>query len=98
MKIKFPTGERALVRREPTMTVSNGGIVLPDESQRKNCYASIVALPADYSGALMEGDRVLLEEFSGTEVADARGVLYIVRLDSILAVANEQEVLDGYVR
>lgn len=91
MKIKFPTGERALVRREPTMTVSSGGIVLPDEAQRKNCYASIVALPADYAGALKEGDRVLLEEFAGTEVADARGVLYIVRLDSILAVANEEE-------
>ncbi len=71
-----PLGQRVLVKRVETETVSAGGIVLVDSAQEKPQEATIVSLGtggklddgSEFEFSVKAGDTVLISKYGGTEV------------------------------
>ena len=88
-------GQRVLVRRKDAMTVTKGGIIVPDMALEKPIEGEIVAMgpgKVTDSGFVHEmrvnvGDVVLFAKFAGVVVDKADGVEHIIMdQDSIMAV------------
>lgn len=91
-----PLGDKVVVRRLEAEETTAGGIVLPDSAQEKPKQGRVLAvgdgrLLDDGSRAepqVSEGDRVLLNSYSGTEVIVDEEELLILSESEILAVLN----------
>ena len=89
--------DRILLRRETPRTMSTGGLHLPAAAQTTSSYGRVVAvgngrrLPDGTLASLKieVGMRVLLDQWSGSEVQGDGEKLLIVREDDILAVVDE---------
>lgn len=92
MKI-HPLNDRVVVKRAPEETLSQGGIVIPDNSAEKPTRGEVVAvgngkLNDDGSRAkltLKVGDKVLFGQYSGTEITIDGEKVLIMREDDVLA-------------
>lgn len=95
-KYKFtPIGSRIVVRRDAAEEVSPGGIVLPEHSQDKPRFGTVIAVGP---GRLLDNgqygpmqvkvkDRVLLTQYAETVLLD--GTEYVLaREDDILAIVE----------
>ena len=93
MKVK-PLNDRVLVKRTEELTVTKGGILIPDTAKEKPIEGKIVAVgPGKMSeqGQRMtlqvkEGDKVLFGKYSGTEIKIDDQDYVIMREEEILAV------------
>ncbi len=93
MKVK-PLNDRVLVKRTEELTVTKGGIVIPDTAKEKPIEGKIVAVgPGKMSeqGQRMtlqvkEGDKVLFGKYSGTEIKVEGDEFLMMREEDILAI------------
>jgi chaperonin GroES len=71
-----PLGQRVLLKRVETETISAGGIVLVDSAQEKPQEAIVIALGtggknedgSDFEFAVSVNDKVLISKYGGTDV------------------------------
>ena len=71
-----PLGQRVLVKRVETETVSAGGIVLVDSAQEKPQEAVVISLGVGaknedgsaFEFTVKEGDKVIISKYGGTDV------------------------------
>ena len=95
MAIK-PIGQRVLLKRVDTETVSAGGIVLVDSAQEKPQEALVIALGTggkNEDGSAFEfsvsvNDKVLISKYGGTEVKVDGDDHLIVSESDILGIIN----------
>ncbi|MHB8068818.1 MAG: co-chaperone GroES [Desulfobaccales bacterium] len=95
MKVK-PLNDRVLVKRTEELTVTKGGIVIPDTAKEKPIEGKIVAVgPGKMSeqGQRMtlqvkEGDKVLFGKYSGTEIKVEGDEFLMMREEDILAIID----------
>lgn len=84
-----PMREKVIVRREPPVRFTRGGLALPPSSQKKSQIATVEALPTDYEGPLHVGDKVVLQWFAGTQLEWGEN-LFTVREGDVLALADDE--------
>jgi chaperonin GroES len=94
-KIKLqPLGDRVVVEREESETVTSGGIVLPDTAKDKPTRGKVISIG---DGRLLEngkraplqvkvGDRVLFTSYAGDTFKVGTRELLLLREEDILAV------------
>ncbi len=91
-----PTAGRVLIRRQETKNTSKGGIILPDASKKKSQHGTIVAMGgrirtehgfSKYEFA--EGDKVLFNSYSGTEIDVDGENMVLLEWTEIIAVIKE---------
>ncbi len=95
MKVK-PLNDRVLVKRTEELTVTKGGIVIPDTAKEKPIEGKIVAVgPGKMSeqGQRMTlqvkaGDKVLFGKYSGTEIKVEGEEYLMMREEDILAIID----------
>lgn len=89
-----PLNGRLLVRRDTAETQSPGGILLPDQAQKKAKRGTVVGVGGAYHrhGINVElipqlevGDVVIFSEWSGDEIKVNGETLMIIREDDVLA-------------
>jgi chaperonin GroES len=94
-KIKLqPLGDRVVVEREESETMTAGGIVLPDSAKDKPTRGKIVSvgdgrLNKDGKRTALQvkaGDRVLFTSYAGEQFKISDRELLLMREDDILAV------------
>jgi chaperonin GroES len=93
MNVK-PLNDRVLVKRTEELTVTKGGIVIPDTAKEKPIEGKVVAVgPGKMSeqGQRMtlqvkEGDKVLFGKYSGTEIKVEGEEFLMMREEDILAI------------
>ena len=93
MKVK-PLNDRVLVKRTEELTVTKGGIVIPDTAKEKPIEGKVVAVgPGKMSDQgqrmalqVKEGDRVLFGKYSGTEIKVEGEEYLMMREEDILAI------------
>lgn len=96
MKVK-PLNDRVLVQRLEEMTMTKGGIYIPDTAKEKPIEGRIIAVgPGKMSdqGSRMalqvkEGDRVLFSKYAGSEIKVEGEEYLMMREDDILAIIEE---------
>ena len=89
-----PLSDRVVVEPAAAEEKSSGGIILPDTAQEKPQQGTVVATgpgKVSDSGTLVEmsvkdGDKILYEKYSGTEVNVAGTDYIIMRESDILAI------------
>lgn len=92
-----PLGNRVLLRRLEQEEKLKGGIILPDTAKKKQEQAEVVAVgpgKKDKSGNLIPmpvqpGNIVLIEKYSGQEVALNEEEFIIVRADDLIAIIEK---------
>jgi chaperonin GroES len=93
MKVK-PLNDRVLVKRTEELTVTKGGIVIPDTAKEKPIEGKVVSVgPGKMSeqGQRMAlqvkaGDKVLFGKYSGTEIKVEGEEYLMMREEDILAI------------
>ena len=93
MKVK-PLNDRVLVKRTEELTVTKGGIVIPDSAKEKPIEGKVMAAgPGKMSeqGQRMalqvkEGDKILFGKYSGTEIKVEGEEFLMMREEDILAI------------
>ncbi len=89
-----PVGDKVIIRRIEEEETTRGGIVLPDTARETSRIGRVLSVGdgrrlADgsrYPPQVQEGDRVLFDQYSGTEVDVDGEPLLIVSEGEILAV------------
>lgn len=92
-----PLGNRVLLRRLEAEETLKGGILLPDSAKKKQEQAEVIAVgpgKKDNKGNLVpmpvkEGDIVLMEKYSGQEVALDDQDYVIARADDLIAIIEK---------
>lgn len=93
----MPLGNRVLVRRLEAETKLKGGIVLPDSAKKKQEQAQVIAIGCgkkDKNGNLIPmpvavGNVILMEKYSGQEVAVDDEEFVIIKADDIIAIVEK---------
>ena len=93
MKVK-PLNDRVLVKRTEELTVTKGGILIPDTAKEKPIEGKVVAVgPGKMSeqGQRMTlqvkaGDKVLFGKYSGNEIKVEGEEYLMMREEDILAI------------
>lgn len=91
-----PLGQRVLVKRVETETVSAGGIVLVDSAQEKPQEAIVISLGAGaknddgsvFEFTVTEGDKVIISKYGGTDVKVDTEDHLIVNESDILGILS----------
>lgn len=76
MKLQ-PLGKRVLVKRNPEMTCTPGGIIIPDTYTEKPMEGIIIAVGDDVDKVCVD-DRVLFAKFAGVEVINNKDGMYLI--------------------
>lgn len=92
-----PLGHRVLLQRLEAEETLKGGIILPDTAKKKQEVARVVALGTGKKTKdgnvlplpIKEGDRVLIEKYSGQEITFEEEEYLILRVDDVIAVLEE---------
>ncbi len=93
MKVR-PLYDRILVKRIEEEAKTRGGIIIPDTAKQKPREGKVIAVGGGKVGEdgklrpldVRRGDRVLFNEYSGTEIQVESDEHLIIREDDVLAV------------
>jgi chaperonin GroES len=95
MTIK-PLSDHVVLQKEEPKETTKGGIILASSAQEKPVIATVIAVgPGNPDDAkkteisVKVGDRVITNQYSGTEITLEGEKVSIVRLGDILAVVEE---------
>lgn len=84
MAIK-PLGERVLIEAKSAEEKTSGGIIIPQNSQEKTQEGTVVAVGESDKITVKVGDKVMYENYAGTQIKiDGKDHL-IVECEKILA-------------
>lgn len=87
MKIT-PMGERVLIRRNDVSDVSDGGIFLPGNTDKKEKRGVVVAL-GDCTDLFKIGDKVIYADYEGTLITDGKDSFVIVNENKVAATYED---------
>ncbi len=96
-KKKFkPLGDRVLVQHTEEQETLRGGIVLPEAAKKKGQFATVIAIGTGATTPegkpipilVKEGDKVLIDKYSGQEVTIEDEEFVILRANEIIALIN----------
>ena len=82
-----PIGERVLVKRLESESVSAGGIIIPDSAKEKPFKGKVVAV-SDAVKAIKEEDVVLFAKWGGTEIDVDGDEHLIMKEEDVLAIVK----------
>lgn len=91
-----PLGDRVLVQRTEEQETLKGGIVLPDTAKQKQQVATVIAVGTGATTPegktipilVKEGDKVLIDKYSGQEITVEDEEFVILRENEIIALIN----------
>lgn len=91
-----PLGDRVLVQRTEEQETLKGGIVLPDTAKKKQQVAIVIAVGTGATTPegkaipilVKEGDKVLIDKYSGQEITVEDEEFVILRENEIIALIN----------
>ena len=83
-----PVGERVLLKREAAEMALKGGIILPDSAKKKQEVALVIAVGTGIEHPLpvKEGQKVLIDKYSGQEITVDDEEFVIVKAEDIIAI------------
>lgn len=92
-----PLYDRIIVKRTEAEEVTEGGIIIPDNSKEKPCEGIVIAVGKGRLGEngniipmeVVVGDKVLFSVYGGVEMAHNGEELLIMREDELLAVIED---------
>jgi len=82
-----PLGERIVATREETAAKTATGLYLPDNAKEKSQIANVVAVGAGVK-EVKTGERIIVREYSTTDVKIDGTEYLIVKEEDVLAVVN----------
>jgi len=80
-----PLGARVVAVREQTAAKTAAGLYLPDDAKEKSQIATVAAVGADVREVKI-GDKIIIREYSTTDVKVAGTEYLIAKEEDILAV------------
>jgi chaperonin GroES len=80
-----PLGERIVAVREESATKTMSGFYLPDDAKEKSQIAKVVAVGAAVHD-VKNGDKIIVREYSTTDVKVDGAEYLIVKEEDVLAV------------
>ena len=83
-----PLGERVVATREETAAKTASGLYLPDDAKEKSQIAKVVAVGKNVK-EIHEGDRIVVREYSTTDVKVNGTEYLIVKEEDALAVVEQ---------
>lgn len=83
-----PVGERVLLKREAAEVALKGGIILPDSAKKKQEVALVIAVGTgkEHPLPVKEGQKVLIDKYSGQEITVDDEEFVIVKAEDIIAI------------
>lgn len=87
MKIR-PLGKRVLIKQVEQEEVTKSGIVLPGTVAKEKPIIGEVLAVGKKIEEIKEGDKIIFEKYSGTEVKDGEETYLILEKDNILAIVE----------
>lgn len=83
-----PVGERVLLKREAAEMALKGGIILPDSAKKKQEVALVIAVGTgkEHPLPVKEGQKVLIDKYSGQEITVDDEEFVIVKAEDIIAI------------
>ena len=86
MKV-IPLADRVLVKTEKTESKTASGIIIPDTAQEKTQVAVVIAVGDDKEKIKVEdGDRIMYDKYSGTNIKIDGEDHLILKADDIIAI------------
>ena len=82
-----PLGERVVATREETAAKTASGLYLPDNAKEKSQIARVVAVGTNVREVKIN-DRIIVREYSTTEVKIDGTEYLIVKEEDVLAIAE----------
>ena len=83
-----PLGKRVLIKQVEQEEVTKSGIVLPGTaSKEKPITGEVLAVGKDVED-VKEGDKVIFEKYTGTEVKDGDNSFLILDIENVLAITE----------
>lgn len=79
-----PLGDRIVAQREDTASRTATGLYLPDDAKEKSQVAKVLAVGADVK-QLETGDRIVVREYSTTDIKVDNVKYFIVKEEDVLA-------------
>ncbi len=80
-----PLGERVLVKTDKAEEKTAGGLFIPQTSQEKTQFASVIAVGADVK-SVKTGDKILHDKYAGTTLKLDNEDYLILKEEDILAI------------
>jgi len=92
-----PLGNRVLVQRFEQEEALKGGIILPDSAKKKQELALVIAVGSGKTTSegktlpmpVKNGDKVLMDKYSGQEVTVENEEYVVLRSDDIIAIIED---------
>ncbi|MBO5731184.1 MAG: co-chaperone GroES [Treponema sp.] len=86
MKV-IPLADRVLVKTEKTESKTASGIIIPDTAQEKTQIAVVIAVGDDKEKIkVKDGDRIMYDKYSGTNIKIEGEDHLILKADDIIAI------------
>lgn len=85
-----PINNRVVVQPKKAEEKTKGGIYIPETAQEKSQEGTVIAIPHMEKCPLAVGDKVIYENFAGTEVTQNGETLLIVKIEDIFAKITKQ--------
>ncbi|MBO5692139.1 MAG: co-chaperone GroES [Spirochaetaceae bacterium] len=86
MKV-IPLADRVLVKTEKTESKTASGIIIPDTAQEKTQVAVVIAVGDDKEKIkVKDGDRIMYDKYSGTNIKIEGEDHLILKADDIIAI------------
>ena len=86
MKV-IPLADRVLVKTEKTESKTASGIIIPDTAQEKTQIAVVIAVGDDKEKIkVKDGDRIMYDKYSGTNIKIDGEDHLILKADDIIAI------------
>lgn len=82
-----PLDDRVVAVREEATTKTSAGLYLPDNAKEKSQIAKVVAVGSNVK-EIKDGDRIVVREYSTTEVKLDDKKYLIVKEEDVLAVVQ----------
>lgn len=79
-----PLGDRIVAQREDTESRTATGLYLPDDAKEKSQVAKVLAVGTDVK-QLETGDRIVVREYSTTDIKVDNVKYFIVKEEDVLA-------------
>lgn len=83
-----PLGKRVLIKQVEQEEVTKSGIVLPGTASKEKPITGEVLAVGKEVEDVKEGDKVIFEKYSGTEVKDGDDSFLILDIDNVLAITE----------
>ena len=85
-----PLGKMVLVKRGPELSITEGGIIIPESFQERPMQGDIVAIGEEVSKVKV-GQKVLFAKYAGTDLKLSDGQYLIVAEASLLGIIKPEK-------